>query len=450
MSVLDILKPSPPAKTIEDQKIVKKKYKYWRIRTFYSMYIGYAFFYFSRKSFTFAMPALIRDLGFDKVQLGMLASILSITYGVSKFLSGIMSDKSNPRYFMAIGLILTGIFNIFFGFSSTILMFAIFWGLNGWFQGWGWPPCAKLLTHWYSKSERGTWWSLWNTSHNLGGAAIPILAAVIAQYMGWRYAMYVPGVMCIMAGLFLINRLRDTPQALGLPAIEKYRKEPEEEQAAERQTNLSAKQLLFEYVLKNKFIWILGIAYFFIYIIRTGINDWTTLFLVEAKGYSLLKASSTIFWFEIGGFLGSLVAGWTSDHVFKGKRGPVNVIFALLTTIFVFGMWKVPGGVLLIDTFFIFMIGFSIFGPQMLIGIAAAELSHKKAAGTSTGFVGTFAYIGAATAGAPLGLIMRSWGWEGFFVCLFACGLISIAFLTPLWGKQKFTRQLQLQEQEQE
>ena len=187
------------------------------------MYIGYAFYYFTRKSFTFAMPAMHDSLGMDKFQLGLIASILSLTYGASKFLSGIAADKSNPRYFMSIGLILTGVFNLLFGASSTWLWFALFWGLNGWFQGWGSTCCAKLMTHWYSQSERGRWWSFWSTSHNLGGALIPLVAAFCAESFGWRYAMFVPGTICILIGLVVIFLMRDTPQSLGLPSIEKFR-----------------------------------------------------------------------------------------------------------------------------------------------------------------------------------------------------------------------------------
>ncbi len=168
MGILNLFKSAPYLEEIQDGTVVKERYKYWRLRIFLGMYVGYVFFYFSRKSFTFAMPALMQDLGFDKTDLGILGSILSITYGMSKFLSGILADKSNPRYFMAIGLILTGILNIFFGLSSSILFFGIFWGLNGWFQGWGSPPCARLLTHWYSQTERGSWWGFWNTSHGVG------------------------------------------------------------------------------------------------------------------------------------------------------------------------------------------------------------------------------------------------------------------------------------------
>lgn len=98
MRFLDLLRPTPPAPAIENEDVVKKQYKYWRLRIFYSMYVGYIFYYFSRKSFTFAMPSLMKDLGLEKSDMGILASIMAITYGLSKFISGVASDRSNPRF----------------------------------------------------------------------------------------------------------------------------------------------------------------------------------------------------------------------------------------------------------------------------------------------------------------------------------------------------------------
>ena len=411
--LLSMLQPAPYLPEIKDKEQIRADYKYWRIRILYSMFIGYAFYYFTRKSFTFAMPGLIQDLGFDKSQLGILGSILSITYGISKFASGVIGDRINPRYMMAIGLMLTGVFNICFGLSSSIIFFAIFWGLNGWFQGFGWPPCARFLTQWYSHSERGSWWSTWNVSHNVGGFLIPWVAGVALQYFGWRYAMYIPGVLCIGAGLFLINRLRDTPQSLGLPPIEKYRSDYIDKMEAESsEQNLSSKQILIKFVLKNPYIWLLAVAYFFVYAVRTGINDWTALFLVESKGYSSIGANGCVSLFEVGGFFGSLAAGWSSDRLFQAKRGPVNVLFSLGMFVFIGLFWLIPQGYPFLDSITMFLIGFAIFGQQMMIGLTAAELSHKRAAATSTGFVGLFAYIGAACAGYPLGSITQTLGWE--------------------------------------
>ncbi len=430
---LKLLDPAPQIPEIEDEAIVQKKYQYWRIRVFYSMFIGYAFYYFTRKSFTFAMPSLMRDLGLDKGELGILASILSISYGISKFASGLIGDRSNPRYFMAFGLILTGISNICFGLSSSLIFFAIFWGLNGWFQGFGWPGCARLLTHWYSQSERGRWWSFWNTSTNVGGALIPVITAFFAQFFGWRVAMFFPGVLSILGGLFLINRLCDTPQSLGLPPIEKFRNDYPTKKYSSQERELSVREILFEYVLTNPFIWILGISYFFVYIIRIAVNDWTVLYLVEAKGYSQIGAGGIVFWFEIGGIFGGLVAGWASDKIFKGRRGPINVIFCLLITGAITLFWKNVGLHPIIDSAMLFSIGFLIFGPQMLIGMASAELSHKKAAASASGFTGWIAYLGAAFAGYPLGKITQEYGWEGFFLTLTICAVAATLLLLPLW-----------------
>ena len=435
-ALLDFFKPACYIAEIEDPEEVKKKYKYWRIRILYSMFVGYALYYFTRKSFTFAMPGMIAELGFDKSSLGLLGSVLSITYGISKFASGIVSDRSNPRYFMAFGLMMTGIFNICFGLSSSILMFAVFWGLNGWFQGFGWPPCARFLTHWYSQSERGSWWSTWNVSHNLGAALIPWIVGACLYFTGsWRVAMYVPGILCILGSAFLINRLRDTPQSLGLPTIEKFRNDYTGITMKNGQEQeLTFKELLFDYVLKNKYIWLLAAAYFFVYLVRTGINDWTALFLLETKGYSALSSNGFVSMFEVGGFCGSLAAGWASDFLFSAKRGPVNIIFSFGMILSLYAFWFVPAGYPYLDAASMYVIGFFTFGPQMLIGMCAAELSHKKAAATSTGFVGCFSYIGAAVAGYPLGRIIQDLGWNVYFLFLLACCFIAFLLLIPMWG----------------
>jgi MFS transporter, OPA family, sugar phosphate sensor protein UhpC len=421
---------------IDDPEIVQKKYKYWRFRIFYSMYFGYVLYYFTRKSMAAVTPALKMQLGFDEVQIGNLTTVFALAYGISKFTCGVISDRSNPRYFMGIGLLMTGVCNLFFGYSSSLIFLMVFWGLNGWFQGTGWPPCARLLTHWYSRNERGTWWGIWNTSHNVGGFLIPYFAAACMAWMGWRYALYLPGLLGIGMGLFLLNRLRDTPQSLGLPNIEKFRNEDDDSGNAlsDDENEITLKERLFDYVLTNKFVWVLAIAYFFIYIVRQAIDSWTVLYFTEVRGYEIMSANICYSWFEIGGFFGSLVAGWGSDTFFNGRRGPVNVMFSLGIALVIPCLWLNSGTNIFFDSLLIFCLGFFIFGPQMLIGVAAAELSHKKAVATATGFAGLFAYFGAAVAGTPLGMLIRDWGWDAFFIALVVSGIIASFILLPLWS----------------
>ncbi len=136
----------------------------------------------------------------SRSDIGLLATLFYITYGVSKFVSGIVSDRSNARYFMGIGLIATGIINILFGFSTSLWAFAVLWVLNA-FSVAG-VHRVRLLTAWYSRTERGGWWALWNTAHNVGGALIPIVMAASALHYGWRAGMMIAGCMAIVVGIF--------------------------------------------------------------------------------------------------------------------------------------------------------------------------------------------------------------------------------------------------------
>lgn len=440
-ALLALLKPAPYLAELQDPVEVAKQYRYWRIRLVYSMYIGYIFYYFSRKSFTFITPFLCTSFGFEKTQIGILASILSIAYGISKFTSGILCDQSNPRYFMAIGLILTGILNILFGFSSSFVVFALVWGLNGWFQGWGWPPCAKLLTYWFSLKERGTWWSICTTSHTVGGFLIAYLAAYCGQQYGWRIAMCVPGILCVLVGFFLLNRLRDVPSSLGLPPVEKFKQEsvdsvetrPPITESGSAETSLSVKRILFECVLNNKYVWVLSISYFFVYLIRSAVNDWGPLYLVETKGYTPFVAAGCISWFEVGGFFGVLLAGWGSDYCFQGRRVPMTVLSSIGLVISLIVFWSWMPEHFIAESCVVTLIGFFIFGPQTLIGLAAAELVDKKAVATSNGFAGCIANIGAASAGYPLMKVTELWGWEGFVVALIFCSVMIMLLLFPMW-----------------
>lgn len=436
MSFLSLFKTADPIDEISDEAVVKNKYRHWRLRIFFGMYIGYAFYYFTRKSLNFVLPSLMQDLHLTKVDVGIFGTIIYISYGFSKFLSGIISDRSNPRYFMSVGLIITGVLNIVFGLSSSMIIFSVIWFLNGMFQGWGWPPCARLLTHWYSQNERGSWWSLWSTSHNSGAALITVLCPFLAQFFGWRMGMYVPGILSILVGIWMIYVLRDTPQSLGLPPIEKFRNEDDKSQLNQEQ-ELSLKERLVEYVLKNKYIWALSVSCFFVYIIRTVINDWGMFFLIEQKQFSNIAAGTALFWFEAGGFLGIIIAGAASDRVFNGKRMPISILFSLLVLLGLSTLWFCPNNAYLVASLGMFLVGFFIFGPQMLLGIAAAELSHKKAAGTATGFAGWFGYAGAACGAAPFGALSHHFGWSGVFIALVASALLASILLVPMWSVKK-------------
>lgn len=429
----NVTRPTP----ITDKQEIDRLYRYWRIHIMIALYAGYATYYFTRKSFNYVMPEMIKDLGISIADVGILTTAFYLVYGFSRFASGIMSDASNPRFFMGVGLIITGFINIFFGMSSSLWLFTFFWVLNAFFQGWGWPPCSKSLTSWYSRNERGLWWSICNTSHNVGGAIIPLLAGGLAVHYGWRYGMYIPGIIAIIVGLFVCLRLRDKPSTMGLPTVGHWRNDELELQQEASSRKLKLWPILVQYIFTNKYVWLLAVSYILVYIVRIGLNDWTNLYLVEEYGYDLIKANSALSFLEVGGFIGTLVAGWGSDFFFKGNRTPMNIIFMVGIGVVAAFLWLFPEmGYMLISVCF-FFVGFFIFGPQMLIGMAAAEASHKDSAGAATGFVGLFGYLGAALSGYPLAKVIETAGWNGFFITMIIATLLSAVLLLPLLVKKK-------------
>ncbi|MCG9662366.1 MFS transporter [Vibrio mediterranei] len=420
----------------QESASVDTRYRYWRFHIMLGMYLGYAGFYLTRKTFNYTAPALIADLGLDKGDIGMMGTMFYLMYGLSKFVSGIISDRSNPRYFMGIGLIASGVVNIVFGLSSSLFVLASLWILNAWFQGWGWPSCSKLLTTWYSRTERGFFWSLWNTAHNVGGAMIPLLVGFLTFHYSWREGFIIPGVISVLIGLFLCWRLRDKPTSMGLPTVGQWRNDKLELAQENDGVGLKPKQILWSYVLNNKYIWLLAFSYVLVYIVRTAINDWGNLYLTEQHHYSLINANASVSLFEVGGFVGSLVAGWGSDKLFGGNRGPMNLIFAMGIFLSVAALWLMPLTNFVFQSAGFFAIGFFVFGPQMLIGMAAAECSHKDSAGAATGFVGLFAYMGAALAGYPLAMVLEQFHWTGFFVVISVCSAVIGLLLLPFLQAQ--------------
>ena len=193
---------------------------------------------------------------------------------------------------------------------------------------------------------------------------------------------------------------------------------------------------LRKYVLGNPYIWLLACCYVLVYVVRTAINDWGNLYMTEQRGFNLMSANSAISMFEVGGFIGALVAGWGSDKLFNGNRGPMNLIFAMGILLSVGSLWLMPFFSYVMQAACFFTIGFFVFGPQMLIGMAAAECSHKNSAGAATGFVGLFAYMGAALSGYPLAKVMEIWHWNGFFVVISVAAGVSALLLLPFLKAQ--------------
>lgn len=417
-----------------------KVFSYWRFRTMYSIIIGYASFYLIRQNFSLAIPAICSDLNYTKSDIGIVISLGAILYGIGKCFFGVIGDRYSARYIMAIGLFLSAIMNLCLGFSSVIPSFMIFWALNNCFQSMGWPPCAKLLTHWFSPVEIGARWALWNTSQQIGCGTIALLAPFLLVHFGWRYIFFVPGIMAILLSAFLFNRLRDTPESLKLPSVEKMTGLASAAESTKKWDDSNEPKLTYLETLKmalsNKLVWYVGFANFFVYICRMTFFYWGPTFLLESKGSSLTGAGLQMAMFDVAGMFGGMCAGYVSDKIFKGRRGPVATINMILLSCVVCGLWFAPRNSDMIHALCMIIIGFLVTGPQILVGVAAADFASKKAAATASGFTGTLGYAGTALSGVGIGFIADHYGWNSVFMATVFAGICSAIFFAMTWNER--------------
>lgn len=434
-----VFKPAAHVELVTADK-VDAAYKRYRLQMFLVAYFGYMAYYFVRSTLSLAKPYFIHD-GLSISQVGYLGAGLAVTYGLSKFIMGNISDRSNSRVFLATGLLLSALTNLLVPGVTSFSILLVLMLFNGWFQGMGWPPCGRIMTHWFSDSERGTKMSVWNTAHNVGAGLLPVLVTVgIALFGSWSGLFYFPALVaiCISMGVLIFGR--DVPQAVGLPPIEQYRDdyplEDVEKNLANREQEMTTKQILFDYVLVNKNVWLMALANVFVYCVRYGVLNWAPTYLTKVKHFSTAHSIIGFSVFEFAAIPGTILVGWLSDKYFSGRRSPLGAITMLLILGGIYMYWQSTSEMSALVALGI--IGFLIYGPVMLIGVAALDLVPKKAGGTAAGFTGLFGYFfGTMGAEALMGYLVQQHGWDSGFYLLMGSCIIAIVIFAMTWNIHK-------------
>ncbi|WP_375330709.1 MFS transporter [Candidatus Tisiphia endosymbiont of Oplodontha viridula] len=408
-----------------------RKYNSWRIRILYSIIIGYSTFIFCRQNFNIAMPALMDNFEVTKTQLGWILTASSIVYGVGKLCNGFFSDRSNARIFMVVGLALVGIITLLSSFASSITLLGLLWILNNWFQSMGWPPATRMLTYWYASKELGMKWSLGATSNQIGGATTMIVCGYLIDVYGWKAAFIIPGIVALLISLFLFNRLRNSPNEVNLPIVEEYKEC--DISLGNNGDNLLTRQLI-KIVFCNRLVWYVCFANMFVYIVRSGVIFWAPVFLRELKNITIAQAGLQVASYDILGLIGGVVAGWMSDKLFQGRRGPVGSVFMFVLAFTLILFWQIPNEYEIFSMIILALAGFFVSGPQVLIGVATADFTNKQAVGTANGLSGLFGYLGAALAGVCVGWISDNLGWNGVFLFFIFSAFLGAILFSLTWN----------------
>lgn len=463
----------------------KKKFLKWQMGTIAVTMIGYALFYFVRKNFSLAMPGLTAEYGISNKSFGWIIFAGSLVYGFSRFINGYVVDRVRGRIVMAVGLLLCALANFAFGYGADLsaiitgeqngpkmvetltLIMGVTIILNQYFQGMGYPPCARILPHWIHPSELATKMSIWNCSHSVGASLAVVLcgylmgsmgtdlsnnATVVANIMAnmgidgeptaqalsyaahigaWKWCFYIPAMLSVAGAIYIFICLRDEPKDVGLPDL------PDTGLGKLKETMDKKAKAKFELemVWKNRWVWTFCIANLFVYIVRMGILDWGPKFLTESRGLNIKDAAWTVAAFEIAGIVGTLCAGWLTDKLFKGKGHRMCVVCMAGAGLFMLIFRFLPETASLSLTAAVLVgAGFFIYGPQALIGIELGNQATKEASARANGIAGILGYLGAGLSGLLVGYIADSaFGWTGVFSTIIVVAFIGMFVLVSMW-----------------
>lgn len=377
-----------------DKGVIASMFNKRRWSVFTSITLGYALFYVLRLNFSVIKKPLMSAGILNAQQLGVMGSVFFITYGLGKFINSFLADRMNNKRFFALGLFMSSIITVLMGFCNEYLPLVVLWGINGWFQSFGAGPCIVSLNQWFTNKERGTYYGIWFTSHNLGAAFTYVATAAIVTAYSWKMGFIMPGAVCLLGSILIYFFMYDRPETYGLPNVEQF-KDSNAIIAPKEKSEKTVGQLQWE-VVKRPAVWILGLSSLCCYISRYAIESWGIIYLTEAKGYSTIGASGVLGVMQFAGIFGALTCGLVSDKFFNHKRNMPALIYGILyaTSIALF-VWA-PASTMM-DTASMVLYGFTMGALVCYLGgLMAVDICPKRATGAAMGMIGLLSYFGAS------------------------------------------------------
>ena len=451
MSLYSFYRISKPSKETVSPENVKETYRSLRNRTFWGATIAYSLYYVCRMSINVVKQPLIDEDILSAGQLGLIGSALLFVYAVGKFLNGFIADYCNIRRFMATGLfisavvnLLMGAFGLFDGMLPTMLifiMFAVLWGINGWMQSMGSAPGVISLSRWFPQSRRGSYYSLFSTSPYIGEFISYNLLALVVAWLGWQAGFIVAAIAGLAGALIILIFVSDTPESCGLPSVQELSGE-----AMTKEDKMPTRELQ-KMILKHPGIWVIAISSAFIYITRYAIAGWGVLFLQKARGFDLADASQVIAFSAISGVLGTVLAGWLSDRVFRGDRVKPAVLSGILGTLSLILFLFVGGGFVL-NIFYVSLFSLATGVLYCIVaGLMAVDIVPRKATGAALGVVGISSYVAAGIQDIASGYLIQGFTRQVGGVDVYDFGPVSwfwvaaavISFILPVLNWKKMT-----------
>ncbi len=444
MSFYSFFRISKPRVQKVPAREVEAAYKRLRSRTFWGVTVAYTLYYVCRMTLGVVKQPLIDGGVLTAGQLGIIGSAFYFVYAVGKFINGFIADYCNIRRFMAVGIGISALVNLILGVLGllhgpmglgsllVLLTFAVLWGLNGWMQSMGSPPGTISLSRWYPLSRRGTMYSIFSSTPQLGKAVSMIMTGFIVAAVGWQWGFLAAAVAGFIGLAVSLIFIADTPESEGLPSVQELSGEQV------RPMDQKPTRELQRWVFRHPGIWVIAVSTAFLYITQHAVSDWGVLFLQKQKSFSLERATQIIGLAEIFGVAGNLCAGWLSDVAFRGNRVRPVVLSGVLAVLSLAGFlfW---GGDFAMNMAFVAVFSFAFSVVFCIVaGLMALDFVPRRATGAALGIVGISSYAAAGLQSMTSGFLIDGFASEGIYdfgpVSIFWIVACLLAFVLPVLG----------------
>ena len=393
----------------------------------------YTSYYLCRYNFSYANKAIADEFHFSYQDMSTILALNFVAYGCGQFINGLLTDRIGGKRAMLIGAAGSVTMNLLFGASSfwgLLSLFALLWGLNGYWQSFGAPGFIKINAAWFSEKERGTFAGIFGCMINLGRLlANKLLPALLAGFtflamwhvppQHWHWLFWIPSGVAAVVAVALAVFVKDTPEECGYRNLF-----PGEADHADADIHGKLGTVFWE-IISNPVVWIMAVAYACTGAVRQAIDQWFPRYFEEVYHLDMTGAQ-----FQWLGFLipvaasaGSLLSGWISDRFFGARRAPVAGWIYFLQTVVILAATQIQ--TLNWALAFFIMIAFMVNSTHSLLGPAAAmDIGGRKMAAFASGVIDSFQYFGAAAATLGLGWVLDHKGWGYYFYYLIPFGIL--------------------------
>ena len=371
------------------------------------------------------------ELGLTKAEIGMILGAFKLTYGIGQLVNGLLAERYSARLMLAIGMLCSAVINCIFGFFTALYFLLFIWACNGYFQALGWTPTVRVAANWVPASRRGKTIGIIGTGYQFIAALTFIIAGFSAEWLGWRGAFYIPAILLSASALHMLIFLQESPEEKSSP--EKRVK------VASESTERTADRVSFFYNLQlpltNPALWYLAFSLGLLNACRYGFLDWGLTHLKEVQQTGVGTAALKYAVLPLGGVAGSYLAGWATDRYFFSRRAPVVCILLLVLGCLTLLYEWVARTSLMGTIAILLIIGFVIYGPQvLLVGTAPADLAKRGTAAAAAGFVNFMGYMGAFAGVWLTGQLVYLHGWRIGVFFWAGCAFAAAASVAMLWN----------------